>query len=190
MSDRLARNWSVQLKLSLLYQLLATAAFLAFAFILYQHFDRSLRSDFDAYLESKADGIEESIHTYWAAEGLKLPDPAAKGPPAGKRADSAEFERIARSWADDQGETPPFLMVAVRIFSPNGAIIVASPRIESGIGLSQETLARASAGDSRFETIQIQVKNGARLSFRMYTRPVKFGDSIVYFIQVVSSLKR
>jgi two-component system OmpR family sensor kinase len=190
MMHRLTKDWTIRFKLSLIYPILVSGAFLAFAFILYGYFSRNLSADFDAFLESKADGIEESIQTYWQTEGLPASGAGTGKPDGQRRLDAKDFTRIARSWVNDQGETPQLLMVGVQIFGTDGAVIAASPRIAPGIGLSREAMDQMVSGHSSFETIKLAEKGNNESDFRLYTRPVGYAGSPVYYVQVVSSLMR
>ncbi len=185
------KNWTIRFKLSLLYLILVSIAFLVFAFALYGYFGRRLYNDLDAFLGLRADGIIESIKTYWQTEGLSPAGAAAAGGEAQiKRIEADDFARIARTWVDDQAETPPFLSVAVQIFGPDGGSIAASSRIDARIRLSRESWERVVGGEKIFETVKLPGKGESIASYRVLTQPVWYRESIVYIVQVVSSLRR
>ena len=58
---------SVRFKFMLWYMIVLTVTLSAFSFILYQGFAKELYDDFDDLLSSRAEGVADSIATYWQA---------------------------------------------------------------------------------------------------------------------------
>ncbi|MCE5256844.1 MAG: hypothetical protein LLF89_08380 [Spirochaetaceae bacterium] len=190
MTRQLTKNWTIRFKLSLFCPLIVSIVIIVFAFVLYGYSGRNLKADLDVFLQSKADGIEESIRTYWQAKGLS---PAAGGNHSieeKRRIDSKAFVEIARSWIDEQKNTQQFMAVGIQIFDSNGSIIAASLRLPSGIRISREAMDSLVTGDDTFETVKIKNNKNDNSEFRVYTRPIKYGDLTVYYVQVLSSLER
>jgi len=183
------QNWTIRFKLSLLCPLIVAVVLVVFAFVLYGYFGKNLKADLDAFLQSKADGIEESIRTYWQAEGLS-PVEGKGGNADQRRIDSKAFTEIARSWIAEQRNTQQFMAAGIQIFDDSGVIIAASPHLPSDIRISRETMDSLILGDDTFETVRTRDSRNENAEFRVYTRPIKYGSKTVYYVQVLSSLER
>lgn len=182
------RNISVSLKVTILYFILTAAAFLSASLVLYGYFERRLYDDLDTSLDARADGVIGSIKTYWETEesdysGSRVSEGRIR------RIEAEGFARIAKTWANDRGETPAFMAVAVQIFDAAGHPIATSPRLESGIGLSKETWEEAIAGKQKTETVEMGGP-ATRRAYRALALPVYYRGEPVYIVQVVASLQR
>jgi heavy metal sensor kinase len=132
----------------------------------------------------KAEGVAESIDTYWEIEkneGMAIG--AAKE--VFSKINNLNFNRIAERWVEEQSSDPELLGIVVRILGPNGDKIASSGNL-SGISFTDdENLEEAFLGHSRFGTgAFFNISSGNTVSMRIFTMPVIEDDALAYIVQV------
>ena len=70
----------------------------AFSVILYEGFNKILYDDFDDLLSSRAEGVVNSINTYWHARKIENPD-------------IGSFAMAARNWVEEMRKDPELMNV-------------------------------------------------------------------------------
>lgn len=177
------------LRLALSFSLAASVLLGSFGFLVYSLFDRSVSESLDSFLRSKADGIVESITTFWQTvddEGNPLPSTRRFV----DAEDSPFFEKMARLWTKDRASDPLLLNAAVEILDNKGRTIAASHAIDSRVALAPELTARVLASGPLFRDIRLDSGPADQKAFRSLSIPVSYGKSIVYVIQVIAPLSR
>jgi len=75
---------SVRVRIIALYMAILLLTLSTFGFVLFRDLSRRLRGDIDKLLESRAQGVADSVNAYWEAEKLEaawacpLPRPSPK----------------------------------------------------------------------------------------------------------------
>ncbi len=170
---------SIRFKMMLWYMLLLTLTLLAFSVVVYGSFSKTLYNDLDDLLSSKAEGVVNSINTFWSAKAAA----AAQG-----RGGEDTFVKSAGDWVETKLKDPELMSLFVQILDSKGARIVASknmPHIET---LSKDVLEDLLDGEDDFDTLKGETAEGKSTKFRTYTRPVMIGGKVEYIVQVSGSI--
>jgi signal transduction histidine kinase len=183
------REPSLGAKLSLTLSALFSAIFIVYGVWVYGYYQAKTYADLDSYLDSKAEGIQESIQTYWQTEEDNLARDRVR-PWEASKIEASGFERIAKTWIQDREQSPASINSAVKIYDMSGKLIASSPRVDPGIGLSRESYEKVMGGAVSYDTIELrdQPQRAQRAAFRTITLPVRYHGSIQYLVQVVYSL--
>jgi heavy metal sensor kinase len=176
-------------RLSLSFALAAIVLLGTFGLLVYSLFERSVSEGLDSFLRSKADGVVESITTFW-----QTVDDEGNPMRSERRFVDAEnspfFEKMARLWTKDRAGDPLFLNAAVEILDNKGRTIAASHAIDSRIALPRALATKVLAKGSLFRDIRLDSGPSDQRAFRSLSLPVRYGSSIVYVIQVIAPLSR
>lgn len=151
----------------------------AFSLILYGSFDRALYSDFDDLLSSRAEGVADSINTYW---NTKRAEDMHHGQDAAVISNDA-FLTIARNWVEEKRKDPELMSIFVQILNTKGEVVVSSkatPRINA---IAKSDFEGVLNGEDDFSTVGGELSDGRKIKFRVYTRPVKEEGKIEYVVQ-------
>jgi signal transduction histidine kinase len=183
------REATLGARLSLILSGLFAAIFVFYGLWVYGYYQAKTYADLDSYLASKADGIQESIQTYWQTEEDNLARDRVR-PWEASKIEASDFKRIAKTWIQDRDQSPASINSAVKIYDVSGKLIASSPRVDPGIGLSKESYEKVMGGAVSYDTIELrdQPQRPQRAAFRTITLPVRYHDSIQYLVQVVYSL--
>lgn len=169
---------SIRFKVILWYTLLLTITLFIFSFILYEGFRKTLYDDFDDLLSSRAEGVANSIDTFWHAKGRTL----------AHAADMDSFVTIARTWVEEQRKDPELMTVFVQILDLHGERIVSSKVMPSITQLSKEDFNDILDGEDSFDTVGGALPAGKKVKFRMYSKPVLEEGKVTYVVQVAGPL--
>ena len=136
---------TIRFKIILLYMVLLTLTITVFTIVLYNKLQNDLYRNADNLLQSRAEGIEDSIDTYWEVEKLQVKK-AGKKTDAVKKIDIVNFSKIARLWVDEESNAPELLNIIVQIFDAKGTILVSSKNIPGNINFSRDFFTTALQG--------------------------------------------
>jgi heavy metal sensor kinase len=178
---------SIRFKIILLYMVLLTLALTVFSVALYNKLKNDLYRNVDNLLQSRAEGIEDSIDTYLEVEKLQIKKSHRK-PDAQKKMDITNFAAIARLWVHEESNTPELLNIIVQIFDAKGNSIACSKNMPESFAFPREFFTTALQGRPRFATASVSFADGVELSVRVLTKPVFLEQDIVYVVQVASPL--
>ena len=178
---------SVRFKIILLYMVLLTLTITVFITVLYNKLQNDLYRTVDNLLQSRAEGIEDSIDTYWEVEKLQVKK-THKKTDAIKKNDTINFAAIARLWVDEESNAPELLNIIVQIFDAKGNSIASSKNMHGIITFPRDFFTTALKGRQRFDTLTFSFPEGVELSVRVFTRPVFQDKDIMYIVQVARPL--
>lgn len=159
---------------------------LLFSVLLYRNFRQKLYNDLDDLLESKAEGIVDSIDTYWETERLEAIKDGIKLDVFNK-ANNINFTKIAKRWVEEKSADPRLLNVVVQIFDAKGALVASSKNMPNIID-AQKNIANFVANGSRFNIISLRLTEDKHIRFRIFTLPVIENNNLAYIVQVASQL--
>lgn len=160
------------------------AVFVLFSAALYSYFQKSLKNKIDEFLSLKAEGIIESIDTYWEMEKLEAQSEGASSSRMLKL-HNANFARVARRWVKESLSYPELMNVAVEIFDPDGSLLAASENLPSVSGLSREIIREVSLKDNYFYDYQAQSPREGVMPLRALACAVIEDGKTAYMVQVL-----
>ena len=177
---------SVRFKFILWYMAFLTVTLLSFSFVLYGGFANTLYGELDDLLSSKADGVANSVNTYWNAKRMeilaeeKFPVPAAL--------EMEHFMSLARNWVEEKRKDPELMSLFVRILDTEGNVIVSTKPMPRIAPPDKEDLADILNGEDSFDTIKGESADGKPMKFRVYTKPVIEDGKAAYVVQAAGPL--
>jgi two-component system, OmpR family, sensor kinase len=183
------RKVPMVLRLALSFAFAMTALLAALGLLVYSLFERSVSESLDSYLRTKADGVVESITTFWQTVDME-------GNPrlSTRRFDTAEdspfFEEMAKLWTKDRASDPLLLNAAVEILDNKGRTISASHAIDGRVALPRDLSAKVLSSGPLLRDIRLSSGPPDQRAFRSLSLPVRYGPDIVYVIQVIVTLSR
>jgi two-component system OmpR family sensor kinase len=178
---------SIRFRITLVYTAILTLTLLAFSLAVYQNFSRSLRRSLDGLLKSKAEGVSDSIETYWETETLPAEGQPARTAAANK-VDNINFLRVARRWIKEKSGDPDLMNITVQIFGADGSLLAASQALPEETVVSARRLALAGRGRAEFYDRDVPLARETPEPLRFYVLPVLENARLTYFIQVGSPL--
>jgi two-component system OmpR family sensor kinase len=178
---------SVRFRITLLYTGILTLTLLFFSLVVYQYFSRSLRNNLDDLLKSKAEGVSDSIETYWDTEKMDIILSGAKAGTLSK-VDNINFLKIARRWMEEKSDDPALVNIIVQIFRSDGALIAASKNLPEIMALSPSLFRSATRGKNKYYNLQAQLPAAGPLPLRLFLMPVMEKGRVTYIVQVSSPL--
>ena len=176
---------SIRFKISFWYFALLTLTLLILGTWVYHDLSRRLGVSLENLLQVRADGIADSIDTYWETEKLGM---AERGFPseASSRAHNLDFARIAQNWVRERTDDPALLNIVVRIRDADGNSVASTKGAAPLTAATRVAIPSALKGQSRFDDIAADPASGRPEAFRMLTLPVIENEKVVYIIQVLS----
>ncbi len=158
-----------------------------FSVLLYKNLSQKLYEDTDDVLQSRAEGIINSIDTYWEAERL---DAAKEGVNTDvfSKVNNINFTKIAQRWVEDRLNDPKLLNIIVRVLDPKGEIIASSKNLPNVHILAAKILKDVISGNKRFDNAALEFHSGKPVMLRVFTIPVVENNKIAYIVQVASQL--
>ncbi len=167
--------------------LILTITLSLFSWVLYYNFRHSLHENLNDLLMSKAEGIADSIDTYWEAEKLE----AIKGGVTTNvfsKINNINFAKIAQQWVEEKSTDPKLINIAVWVYDANGEPIASSKDIPNFKVLSRGMFGDVLRGHSRFDNFDIEIITGKPTTFRVFTAPIIEDKKVSYIVQVASPL--
>jgi heavy metal sensor kinase len=171
----------------MLYMVMLTITITGFSIILYEKLSYDLHLSLDDLLQSRAEGIADSIDTYWEVEKLdtdKIKTPADLF----STSNELNFAKIAEGWVHEESNAPELFNIIIQIFNARSQVIVASRNTPKTITFPKEYFATALQGKPRFDTITFSFSNQPALTMRVFTTPVFVDKTARYIVQVAKSL--
>jgi two-component system OmpR family sensor kinase len=178
---------SIRFRITLMYTGILTLTLLFFSLVVYQSFSRSLRKNLDDLLKSKAEGVSNSIETYWETEKMDAIHSGAKAGTLSKF-NNINFLKIAQRWMEEKSDDPELVNIIVQIFRPDGALIAASKNLPEIMALSQSYFQSASRGKNKYYNLDAQLPAAGPLPLRLFLMPVLEKGRVTYIVQVSSPL--
>ncbi len=158
-----------------------------FSVILYRNFSQELYGDKDDVLQSRGEGIVDSIETYWEAERLEAIGMGIRTDIFSK-INNINFAKIAQRWVEEKSDDPDLLNIIVQIFDAHGALIASSKNISNISIFSKKVLTSQSQKKKRFDTVSIESSPDNPMTLRVLTMPVVENNNVAYVVQVASPL--
>lgn len=178
---------SIRFRIIFWYVIILTLTLSVFSFALYHYLDRRLLGDVDELLLTRAEGIIDSIDTYWETQGREQ-ERAGKSAEDIEKINRSKFIMIAQSWVLERSKDPILLNIIIHIFSKNGEHIVSSRNIPNNPFLGKEIFNSVLKGNSRFDDLSVEISQGKHTMLRTLTVPVTVNNKMVYIIQIASPL--
>ena len=155
--------------------LLLAVTLFSFSIILYGSFSKVLVNNLDDLLSSRAEGVADSVHTYWHDKG--------------NASDMAPFLNIAGDWVEEKRKDPELMKVFVQIFSVKAERLVSTKSMPFIAPIPKSDLEDVLAGDDSFNSLGGVFADGKKAKFRVYTRPVIEDGKVVYIVQTAGPIE-
>ena len=175
---------SIRFKIVFWYTVILVLVLSLFSILVYVNLGKTLNNDLNDMLRLKAEGVAESIDTYWEIEKNEGMTAGAAEEEFSK-INNLNFSKIAERWVEGQPGDPELLGIIVSILSYKGEKITSSESL-SGISFAdEEDLGEALLGRSRFETREFhKITSGNAELMRVFTMPVIEDNEVAYIVQV------
>jgi heavy metal sensor kinase len=178
---------SIRFKISLWYVSIFSLTFVGAGVVIYHNLSLKLRGSIDDMLQLRAEGIVNSIDTYWETEKIEAARKGAQLETLSK-INNLNFIKIAQRWVLEKTNDPELLDIIVQIFDSNGEQIASSKDIRDIVSLPSETFTSVLRGTSRFDEVSAQMPFGNPQEMRTLTFPVTENGKVAYIVQVISPL--
>jgi len=166
---------SIRFKVLVWYMLLLAVTLFSFSIVLYGSFNKVLVNNLDDLLSSRAEGVSDSVHTYWHDKS--------------NASDMAPFLDIARSWVEEKRKDPELMKVFVQILNIKNERLIATKSMPLIAPIPKRDLDDVLAGEDSFNSLGGAFANGDKAKFRVYTRPVIEDGKVVYIVQAVGPIE-
>jgi len=173
---------SIRFRAFLWYMVILTVTLLSFSLIIYGGLHKALYDAFDDLLSSRAEGVVNSIDTYWQTHNIHFQDRPDDGIDREKA--KKNFINMARGWVEEQRKDPELMNISVQILNAKGEKLVSSRLMPQIMALDEEDLEDLAEGEEDFDTVKGQTVDGKKARFRVYSRPVTEGEKVAYIVQV------
>jgi two-component system, OmpR family, sensor kinase len=179
---------SIRFKIVAWYSLILVLALIIFTILSYMSLSKTLIADLDDMLQLKAEGVSESIETYWEIE--KNEGIAAGAPrEVFSKINNINFNKIAQRWVKEQSDDPALLGIVVTIFEPDGKVIATSDKISGSKNLNKMIIKEILSGRSHFENRDLKGNvSGIIETMRVFLMPVVEDKELVYIVEVASPI--
>ncbi|MCX5850539.1 MAG: ATP-binding protein [Deltaproteobacteria bacterium] len=152
--------------------------------ILYQRLSKEVYDERDHLLQSRAEGVINSIEAYWEAEQQSILS-RGLGIDILSKIDNINFNKVAQRWVEERSNDPELLNIMVQIFDTRGTHIISSRNIPAIAMIPRQRLVLVLEGNPHFDTIAVNV-TGRQMSFRTLAMPVIENHRVAYIVQVAS----
>ena len=160
-----------------------------FSGLVYLRFKDVLYGDIDDLLSFRAEGVIDSIDTYWETEKIEVGERDANTKSSSK-ANNINFAKIAQHWVEEKSSDPKLINIIVQIFDVNGNHIASSRRIPEMGTLSKEGYSAILNKNQHLDTITITSIENKPSQFRILVLPVIENREIAYIVRVASPLNQ
>ena len=178
---------SIRFKIILWYALVLALTLTLFSIVLYHNFRQRLYENTDDVLLSRAEGVADSIDTYWETEKLSMEENGAEDETPGQ-INNINFAKSARRWVQERSQDPNLVNIIVQIFDAHGDLIISSKNIPSMALISKDIFNDVLTGIAHFDDIVVELRPKKWEPLRKLTFPVVEDSKIVYIVQVSSPL--
>ncbi len=178
---------SVRFKIIVLCLLTLVSLFLIFCISIQRRFTNSLYEKIDALILLKAEGIENSIRTYWQTQNMDVTrDWFTSNVFSGEK--DIKFERIADYLANDKiRDELEITGMHVDIVDPTGELIASSREFPEVSFLRKKLMARP-LQNTRFDDLNITINEGKKVPVRILTKLIRNQSQVKCIVQVIASL--
>jgi heavy metal sensor kinase len=166
---------------------LLTLTIFIFSVLLYNKLEHDLYQSVDNLLQSRAEGIADSIDTYWEVKKLESKKRSLEATFSSKR-NELNFAKIAEGWVHEESNTPELFNLIIQIFDAKGQLIATSKNTPETIMFPKEFFSSARLGKQRLDTTTVTFSDKQELTVRVLTTPVVQDNAIMYIVQVARSL--
>ena len=160
-----------------------------FSGLVYLRFKGVLYSDIDDLLSFRAEGVIDSIDTYWETEKIEAGEGGINTEVFSK-ANNINFAKIAQHWVEEKSSDPKLINIIVQIFDVNGNHIVSSRNVPEMGTLSKKVYSAILNKNQLLYTINITSIENKPSPFRVLTLPVIENGKVAYIVQVASPLNQ
>jgi len=178
---------SLKIKFIFWYSIILAITFSLFSVVLYVNLHKSLNKTMEDILLSKADGIADSIYTYWETEKLDSEKNDVSIADLTKT-NNLNFSKIAKNWVKEKLNASELTNIMVWIYDDKGNIIAATKDFKEINILPKEVSDYVSKGNSCYFNINLEINKEINHHYRALTIPVLEDKNILYFVQVASPL--
>jgi len=178
---------NIRFKIVFWYTLALAIIISLFSISLYSNFKSNLYIDLDDLLQSKAEGIVDSIDTYWETEKIDALK-AGVTEDVFSKINNINFIKVAQRWVKEKSNDPKLMNIIVQIFDAKGNNIASSKNIPNIAVLSKEDLNYVLKGNGHFDNFNVELPAKKILALRRLTIPVIENGKVVYIVQVASPL--
>ncbi|MEI7905448.1 MAG: ATP-binding protein [Candidatus Firestonebacteria bacterium] len=179
---------TIRFRILFYYGALFTVVLLVFSYLLYQGLKTDLYRNVDEMLKARAEGIRESIDTYWETEKFEL---IKDGKPVtlNSMTEGSYFHTIAQHLVEiDEKYDSRLIKADVEIFDRNGESVAHSSTLPYSIKIPEDTMNEALKGKSFFDDYLVEVNDKRKSNFRIYVKPIIEDGRVVYIVQAAASL--
>ena len=166
---------SIRFKVLAWYMLLLAVTLFSFSIVLYGSFNKVLINNLDDLLSSRAEGVTDSVRTYWHGKN--------------NMSDMAPFLDIARDWVEEKRKDPELMKVFVQILSVKSERLVSTKSMPLIAPVPESDLEDVLAGEDSFNSLDGVFADGKKAKFRVYTRPVIEDGKVVYIVQAAGPVE-
>ncbi len=178
---------SIRFRFLAWYAVILVVTFSLFSIILYVDLRKTLYYKLDDVLLSKAEGIAQSINTYWETEKIEgLKRGAASD--VFSKINNANFIKIASRWAEERSKDPDLVDILVQIYTHEGRLIAYSRASPFKAGLSGLSLEHVREGKALYQNRSITLVSSTNPDMRTVIYPVVENNEISYIVEVASPL--
>lgn len=158
------------------------------SYVLFRELNRRLEADVNALLISKAEGIQDSIESYWEAEKSDILQGGPRDMTLTKR-NNANFERIVRRWLEEKAQDPLLADIGVEVFDAGGKLMASSGKSAVALPEAPKLLAGTRPGERHLEDLPIETSPDQSSKYRVFSSPQMENGQVAYSVQVLSSLE-
>ena len=179
---------SIRFKMIIWYMVILTITLSVFSYLVYEEYNIHIQEWMDNLLSSKAQGIADSIDTYWESEKIEAIKDGALANLFSK-VNNMNFLKIAKSWVEEKSEDIRYINFVVQIFNSKGKLIVSSKDIPNIKQLPNMLFKDILHGKTHFYTIDAQNYDKSPVAMRVYAMSVIENNQVAYVIQVARPLE-
>jgi heavy metal sensor kinase len=179
---------SLRFRMTCLYVVAMAVTFVLVGFAVFRLTGGALRRDLDDLLELRAEGIAESIDTFWTVESeaaLRAGSPLGSASKVG----NLDFVRLAQRWVEERIQDPVLVDIVVQLFGPDGGLIAATQTVTGATLLPFGDLTPVLDPAARFLNIVSRGRSGEQARFRALSYPVTEAGRLAYVVRVLSPLE-
>ncbi|HPI93349.1 MAG TPA: ATP-binding protein [Deltaproteobacteria bacterium] len=178
---------SIRFRFLAWYGLILAATFILFSVVLFVDLRRTLYDKLDDVLLSRAEGVAQSINTYWETEKVEGLRRGAKSSLFSK-INNANFVKIANRWVDERSDDPELVDIMVQIYTHEGRLIAYSRTAPFKVRLSERSLERIRKKGAVYQNRSVKLTSGPSQDLRTLIYPVLEGKAVSYIVEVASPL--
>lgn len=180
---------TIRFKIILWHIFLLAIALTVFGIVLYNIFSQGLYENTDNLLRLKAEGVADSINTYWEAERLEAIRDNRETDTFSK-INNMNFVKIAQHLVEeDESEDLRLMNIMVQIFDNRGKNIASSKDMSYVITFPKEVFDSLVKGKSLTDDFSVEISKGKFLSLRVYAKPIFEDKKVAYIVQVARPLR-